>query len=478
MLVPPLPASRSGGDAAAPGGAARLPVAVAGLLAAAWVLANLRAPLVEDSLFWWVPKGLLAAEQGPRLVLDGPLPAAMRTGGPVPPQWAGGLPDYAHPPLWAWWLGLALRLSPSVEAVHLAALPAAVLAAAGFAALGARLGNRWSGLAVFALPPFLAQLLRADLDLPLLAVVPWAMVALIRGRWGRFAALGLLAPWLKEPGVLLAAPAVLRAWRERRWRPAALAPLAGLAAWGLLHRLAEPERLPASPLAWLGDLAVAGRLVFLEQGRWLLLLGLPWSGRLLRRPPARLALALGLVWTAFFAAVGFFATRGALAPLTHVRYFLPGMAVLVVVLAGRWPWLALLGLAWLRAPSPFGPEASLYGLDAARAERDAAPWIAEAARTGEVWVGSYQAAALTQPWAGQVAEPVRGIRVYGPDTDPAAIPEGAVVVLAAYGEPAGRLAHALAWEEAARWRRGSAVVRAMRVTGHRPEPAPAGRRAP
>lgn len=437
------------------------PAVVVGGIALLWVLVHLDAPLVEDGLFWWVPKGLLAAERGPRLVLAGDLPRIVADfaarAGVLPHQWSGGLPDYAHPPLWYWWLGLFLRVSPTARAVHLACLVPAVLAAAGFGALGARLGHRWAGLAVLCLPPVLAQFLRADLDLPLLAIVPWAMLALVDRRWRTFAVLGFLAPWLKEPGVLLVVPAVWVAGAERRWRGAVLAPLLGLGSWALVHGgLARPESLPHSAVEFFRDVPLAARIVFWEQGRWLMLAGLPL---LFRR--GEIAVLVG-AWVVFFAVVGFFAAGGA-QPYTHVRYFLPGMAVAAVAMAGRWPALALLGFGWLHARSPFGPEASLFGIDAARAGSDAAAWLGQEATHRPVWVGSYLAASLTQPWAGAVLAPVMGLHAYGPDTRPDEVPSGAVIVQSAYGEPLDALEHGLSLRAIRHWTRGEATVTAWTV---------------
>jgi len=440
----------------------RAMIATGALLAAAWVLAQLSLPLVEDSLFWWVPKGLLAAEGGLTLALDGQLPETMHTGAlgsATVPQWSGGLPDYAHPPLWYWWLGLFLSFSPTVEAVHLACLVPAIAAGAGFAALGVRLGKPWSGLVVFALPPFLAQLLRPELDLPLLGILPWALLALLDRRWNRFAVLGALATLCKEPGVLLAVPAAVIALQERRFRWQVLMPLVALAAWGLIHGwLAKPERLPDGIVMWMVDVGTVLRIFFLEQGRWLLLAGLPllWRERALG--------ALVLTWVLFFATVGFFANRGTLDAYTHVRYLLPGIAVAAVVLAGRWPWLALGGLFWLRAASPYGPEASLQGMDVARAGQDAAPWIrAQVSPSQPVWVGSHLAASLTQPWAGMVSTPVEGIRVYSFQTQPAQVADGSILIAASYGEPTGAILAGRDTEELQRWAHGDGEVVALRV---------------
>ena len=437
-------------------------IATGALLAAAWVLSQLSVPLVEDSLFWWVPKGLLAAQDGLTLALNGRLPEAMHTGplgAATAPQWSGGLPDYAHPPLWYWWLGIFLRFSPTVEAVHLACLVPAMAAGAGFAALGVRLGKPLSGLVVFALPPFAAQLLRPELDLPLLGILPWALIALLDRRWNRFALLGVLATLCKEPGVLLMAPAAVIAMQERRFRWQVLAPLLALGAWGLLHGwLARPERLPDGAVPWIVDLGTVLSIFFLEQGRWLLLAGLPLLWR--ERPLG----AFVLTWAVFFATVGFFANRGTLDTYTHVRYLLPGMAVAAVVMAGRWPWMALGGLLWLRTASPYGPEASLHGIDVARSGQDAAPWIQAQIDQGQtVWVGSHLAAALTQPWAGMVDVPTQGIRVYSIQTLPAELRPGSILIASGYGEPTGAILAGRDTELLQRWSHGQGQVEAFRV---------------
>lgn len=451
-------------------------------LAVAWGLWGLDAPLVEDSLFWWVPKALLVAEQGPGVVLAGPLPAAVQAGltpETTPPQWAGGLPDYAHPTLWYTVLGAALAIAPEASAlttIHLVCTAVFAVAALGFVALGERLGAPWAGLAPLLLPPVLAQAWRPELDLPLLAAVPWALVALLRGHWGAFAALSALSVWCKEPGVLLVAPAVWRLWRERRLRWEAAAPLLALGLWGLVHGgLAGAETLPTSPMRWLTwNLPLSLRLAVWEQGRLLLLAAAPLAlwGRL-GSLPHQLALVLGLTWVGFFSVVGFSTGSSPGFVLTHVRYFVPGIAVLAVVVAGRWPVLAVPGLLWLHARSPYGPEASLWGIDVARAEAQAAAWIAQRPPSAStVWVGSYTAAAVTQPWAGRIDPPLEGFAMYNQSTDPAALSVGDVVLVADYGEPAGRLERGLTWVPSQTWTVHDASVRAFTITARRESPNP------
>ena len=441
------------------------------LLPAIWVLCQLDAPIVEDSLFWWVPKALLAAEQGPRIAYANGLPSAVLEGlnqQTIPNQWSGGLPDYGHPPLWYWYLGIFLRASPSVEAIHLACLLPAMMVGAGFAALGAAIGNRWSGLSVLCLPPVLAQMLRPELDLPLLAIVPWALLALIRGQWLRFAILGIFASWIKEPGVLLVVPAVAKAWQERRLRLEALAPLLGLGAWAFIYgRLASPEHTPSDLVDWIKDLWACIQITSLTQGRFLLLIGLVLAWNHCRARPRELCLSFVVIWLLFFSYIGFLGGRGTADTLTHVRYLLPGMAVLATIGAARWPILALIGLFWLPIRSDFGPEASTYGVDMGRAEAQAASWIDDRCTDGAtVWVGSYTAAGLTQPWSGVSEDRLSLFHVYGPETQAEDISNGSIFLEASYGEPVASIMNGLQVEEMKRWEVGDATLIAWRVQDH------------
>jgi len=430
-------------------------------IAVAWVLLHWTAPLVEDSLFWWIPKGIKAGEAGFPLSPSGSLPAAMDHLSALHlPQWAGGLPDYGHPPLWFWWIGLfTSTLGVSLGSIKAATLLPAAAAGAGFVALGQRLGSAAAGFAVFATPPFMAQLLRPELDLPLLACVPWALLALLDRAWMRFSALSVLAVWVKEPGVLLAVPAVLMAWTERRVRLAALAPLLALGTWAVVHGwMATPERLPTGFLGWVKDLGTVFFIAALAQGRWLL-----FAGVIQLRRHWQLA-AFVLTWLGFFSVVGFFANRGTADLYTHVRYLTPGICVLVVVLARSLPPMAAFGLLWLHTASPFGPEASVFGIDQARAERNAAAWLEAQAASGErVWVGTHQAAALGQPWAGVVETPVRDLRIYSIETRPEAVQVGDIVIETAYGEPAGTLLAGRQKTQIQAWRVHDAWVAAWRM---------------
>ncbi|MGB0640207.1 MAG: ArnT family glycosyltransferase [Myxococcota bacterium] len=409
------------------------------LLAAAWVCVHFDAPLVEDSLFWWIPKAIKAGEAGFPLSPSGTLPAAMGSDllhQTTIPQWSDGLPDYGHPPLWYWWIGLwSTVLGPSLSTIRLATLLPAMAAGAGFVALGRRLGNGIAGFAIFAVPPFLAQLLRPELDLGLIAVVPWVLIALLDRAWGRFAILSALAVGIKEPGVLLVVPAILTAHQERRFRVAALTPLIVLGGWAWLHGgLAQPERLPDGIFGWTTDLFTVLFIVFITQARFLLLLGIVRFAR------ERILTSFVVIWILFFATVGFFANRGTSDMFTHVRYLLPGLLVATVILAQKRPWLASFGLLFLHSSSAFGPEASMFGIDQARAEKQAAPWIKSQIDAGEtIWVGTHQAAALSQSWAGVVTKPIKDLEVYGMSTHSNDINAGDIVLETAYGEPSGAI---------------------------------------
>ncbi len=431
------------------------------LLAALWVVVHWDAPLVEDGLFWWVPKGILAGETGFPISPAHAIPEAMHPSALKLPQWSGGLPDYAHPPLWFWWIGLFTQWGVHLSAIKAATLLPAMAAGAGFVALGQRLGLGGAGFAVFALPPFLAQLLRPELDLPLIALVPWALIALLNRAWGQYALLAGLATACKEPGVLLTAPAVIAAYEEKRFRPLAFTPLVVLGIWAWLHGgLANPERTPDGIVGWGKDLLTVLFIFFVAQARFVLLFGI----RNLMRD--RVMATFLLTWIVFFATIGFFANRGTIDLYTHIRYLLPGMAVAVVLLAGTRPYLAVGGLFFVHVASPYGPEASLFGIDQARSEQQAAPWIADEIAKGErLWVGTHQAAGLGQPWAGIVDTPVLGFEIYSFETQSGDIRPNDIVLETAYGEPSGAILDGRSKTEIGQWVVHDAWVKAWRIGG-------------
>jgi hypothetical protein len=432
-----------------------LPPLLSALVAVGAVLVGLDAPLVDDSMFWWVPKALLVAEQGPSWVLAGDLPAAALPELPLPPQWSGGLPDYGHPPFWFWYLGAWLKLlGPTHTAVHLAAVPVAALFGAGVAALLRRLGGQaaaWAAPAVVLLPPAVAQLQRADTDLPLMALSIWAVVAILDRRDLAFAGWSVLAVASKEPGVLLSAPMVAAMLLDRRWSWTWLAPPLALGVWAGIHysqagwALAGSERLPESAGVWLRDLGSVLWLMAADQWRWVLIPAAAFG--LVRGAPRRRAYLLvaahALTQWGFYGTLNFLGGIDRVDAYTHIRYLLPG----TVAFACLWvaplpavggPLLALVCLLHLHSPSPRGPEASLYGVDVARAVRAAAPTLEASLAAGEpVWAGSYAWTALTRPYAGTVEAPLEGLGMYALGTEPTDV--RGLVLHAAVGEPLGRL---------------------------------------
>ncbi|MCB9760272.1 MAG: glycosyltransferase family 39 protein [Alphaproteobacteria bacterium] len=426
------------------------PEPLCALLAAMIVFAGLDVPIVEDGLFWWVPKALLVAERGTAFVLD-TLPHAARPEAPLPPQWQGGLPDYGHPPLWFWALGLVIRVfGAHHSSVHVAALPLAALFGWGAAGLLRRAGGgtaAWAALVLPLLPPVAAQLLRADTDLPLLALTPWALIGVLDRREGLFAVTAGLATACKEPGILLAAPALAANLVDRRvgwgwaWPPMVLAAWAGIHHAETGWALAGSERLPETAGVWLRDMGSVLRIVMVEQLRWLALPVAAW-GLWRHRPQGRPLLILGVhvaVQLGFFGTLNFLGGLDRLDAYTHVRYLLPGLVGWAAMLCALSPLAALpltLGAAvFFFRPSADGPEASLYGLDVALAVREAAPHVAAMQRP--VWVGTYAWTQYTRPFAGVVELPMDDLRYYALDTDPADV--HGWVVEACEGEPLGRL---------------------------------------
>ena len=186
------------------------PEILAALCAMGIVLAGIGVPLMDDDLFWWTPKGLLVAEHGPRFILAGELPSALRPDLGLPRQWADGIPDYGHPPLWFWWLGAWFKMAGAhARSVHLAVLPVAMATGWGLAALLRRMGGHRAalgGIAILVTPPLVVHLERRyrrgsfGVDGVVIGGPFGRQVAVVCGS-------PALATWVKEPGVLLVVPA-------------------------------------------------------------------------------------------------------------------------------------------------------------------------------------------------------------------------------------------------------------------------------
>ncbi|MCK6520814.1 glycosyltransferase family 39 protein [Myxococcota bacterium] len=447
---------------------------VAALVAVGVVLWGLDAPIVEDGLFWWVPQALVVAETGPQWVLD-TLPEAARPQAALPPQWADGLPDYGHPPLWFWWMGLFLRLfGHNHFAVHLAAAPFAALFGVFLAQLGRVVGGEraaWAAVVIPLTPPIAANLLRADTDLPLMCLTPLALWAILTRAEGVFAVTAAIATACKEPGVLLAAPALLANLRDRRLGWGWAWPPLTLFGWAAIHEaetgwaLAGSERLPETLGGWLHDLMSVARITLFSQGRWVVWVLAAWA--LLRARfhtwPLTLLALTALSQIAFFGTLNFLGGLPREDAHTHVRYLLPGMVAalaLALSLAPRGAWaLLLMSAVYWRRPSDDGPESSLYGIDVALTTRAAAPTLR--ALDGEVWVGSYAWTQYTRPYAGVVEVPMDSLRVYHLATTPEEV--RGWLVETCEGEPLGRLQE-LPRELHEEVRVGHAWVRIWRVS--------------
>jgi hypothetical protein len=430
------------------------------LIPVLWLATHWSAPLVEDALFWFVPTAIEESRSGLVLAVEGPLPEAVTVAGaPMPHQWKDGLPDTAHPPLWFWWMALFLKAGITLNAIRAACVLPAALAGLGFVALAEANGRAWAGLTVWAIPSVLAQLLRPELDLPLLACIPWALVALRWNTWTAFAAIAVVATWCKEPGVLLVVPALVEGARRRNLPVQALAPLAAIAAWSLLHGgLAAATQTPTSPSQFGANLLGIVQFVVFDQGRVLLLLG---GAGLLAAPVEASLIA---TFCLFFASVRYDATAGTEDAFTHLRYLSPAVAIYVVVTAARLDYpVAIVQLYWLHRMHAHGPEGSMAGVDSAYADRAAL----QSVRPGEVaWAGSYTAAGVGRAWTGYPATP--GLKAYDFHTTPAQLATGDLLIASTYGEPSRRLERGLKLQVVSTWSVGDAQTRVLRVLGQDP----------
>jgi hypothetical protein len=256
-----------------------------------------------------------------------------------------------------------------------------------------------------------------------------------------------IATACKEPGVLLAAPALLANLRDGRLGWGWAWPPLTLFGWAAIHEaeagwaLAGSERLPETLGGWLHDLMSVTRITLLSQGRWIVLAWAVWAltrARFHAWPLTLLALT-ALSQISFFGTLNFLGGLTREDAHTHVRYLLPGMVAALVMclsLAPRAAWaLLLMSAVYWRRPSDDGPESSLYGIDVALATRAAAPALR--ALDGEVWVGSYAWTQLTRPYAGVVEVPIDTLKVYHLNTTPEEV--RGWLVETCEGEPLGRL---------------------------------------
>lgn len=483
-------------------------------------------PALEDDRFWWIPQALDVYERGPVLIPAGPLPKVLLPEGisplQVPPQWSGGIPDYAHPPLFYWYLASWMKLlGPSMHSIQLGLLVLALLGMVGFQRLVLRVTSpAWAvggGLLLPLIPVISVQLSRADLDMALFCLTPWALDALLGRRYLRFMGLSMLAVWCKEPGVLLAAAVLPCIWQERggrRWLAllAMLSPLGSLLAWGLLHwwltgwGLAGTERLPSTLWGWIRDLQQVAQLVLLEQGRFWLLPCLVAAAWRLWRARSLPLLILGLhllTHLAFFGTVNFLGGDPNRIAGGHLRYLIPAwISFLALCLAGSVPlqefahqllarllspWRQLTSqymtsllwglcaiFAWSdwHAPPIGGVERNFFAHDLVSAHQRLLPKMAQALQARrQVWVGSYAWIELSLPILAGDTNTIEGLKWYGQSTQPDELPIGAWVLVSAHGEPLGVLEHALELKPLERVNVGSAWAELREVVGHHQPPS-------
>jgi hypothetical protein len=240
---------------------------------------------------------------------------------------------------------------------------------------------------------------------------------------------------------------------DKRWTFGWLAPVAILGAWAGIHwletggplggwALASSEHLPSGLLDWLGDVLAVLRITLFEQGRWLIVAACAWMARK-GLPGSRRAWCLVSIHAAtqllFFGTLNYLGGIDRVDRYTHVRYLLPGMtgaAALGLAAAPlAAPPLLLASLWFLHERSNDGPEASLHGIDTARALARARPLLEKT--PGEVWVGSHAHALLTRPYSGIGSPPLDHLKSYDVNTRPAQV--SGHLVHASVGEPLGRL---------------------------------------
>jgi len=475
-----------------------VPLLLATLILLCWAQAW-GLPALEDDKFWWLPKAWLMATRGLTLFPFGTMPEGLLPPGMAPPpQWSGPLPDYAHPPLFFLYLGLWFKLFGGTMVVaRVALLPLITLTLVGTYRLARVLLPTPAALAatllVAASPVCLSQFGRADLDLPLMALTPWALEALLRRRRWRFIFFAALATACKEPGVLLVVPAVLGAWmgHRRRWLfslASASAPLVILGAWALLHwretgwALATPERLAPTLMGITQDLLTVGRFVLLEQGRVFLTLAAVWSltrGRLPRGSQWMLWSHVA-IHILFFGAINFLGGDPLRPSGSHWRYLTPAIPTLcilgingiVAVLQHRAMQVLAMSLSLafslldLHGPPRGGVERNLYQQDLARAHLALVPRLEEALATGQaIWIGSYAYLELVSPVVGVPGRALIGLHPYGQGTDPELLSPGDLVVASSHGEPLGRLSQTWQFDMVYEIGRSQAVVRLLRVSG-------------
>lgn len=346
-------------------------------------------------------------------------------------------PPSIHPPAVAAYLAAVWRIAgftPAATRLAMLALASSAVLAAFLLAI--ELGRGARGAPAFlaagllcASPPFFAQSLLAQLDMPAMLFTTLALLCFLEERVRLAAAVCVALVLVRETGLVV--PLVLGGWllAERRWRDAAwfAAPVAVMALWiAMLLRftgnwagnaafLEYNLRDPLHPLRL--AVTLARRLYFL------LFANFHWVGAIAIVYAWRRKVLFGgrswrIAWLLLAAHIVMFTLLGG-AVLN--RYLLPVLPVWYAAMAtalsgfGRAARLAagcvlLGGVAasnWINPPYPFPFEENLAFADFVRLQSDAADYISH--RYGDPVVSTTWplSAELSQPDLGYVTRPIR-----------------------------------------------------------------------
>jgi hypothetical protein len=286
----------------------------------------------------------------------------------------------------------------------------------------------WIPALLIALAPLsFAQATLAQLDLPVAALIVWALVWRGRGRWALTVVLLCAACLMKETAVIAAVALVsVDVWRHRRAALLWVIPAAVVAAWFLYYRhvtgywfgnpqyfaynVGEAARsVPRIGLSLLRRLwQFAG-----YDGMWLLTGLALWS---LWRQRRRAPMLPPAEWTAVVAAYLIF--HSIIGGAVLARYLLPALALYFVWIGEqlaelpRAAWLAagcaaflVLGWFW-NPPYPFPYEDNLAYVQFVELQQAAAHQLASMPLAGPVWTAWPATDELSRPELGYVTHPV------------------------------------------------------------------------
>lgn len=394
---------------------------------------------VGSVVAWWPTRRLPYFWDGAGFVVDAARDMLHSGFSPLVPAHA----YFAHPPLFIALVALAwATFGESREVAHAVVLPFLPMAMLALYALGRRLHGRLLGLAAAlafgVLPPALCEYGQIYFDLPMAAVTACALLAWMgRKPWvagGLFAVAALMKiPAAAVPASLLVMVA-LSARTRNDWRPyAALAfPFVAIAVWLVYHHhvtgwwlsIGPRSRLVlGGPGAIVDHTAILGRICFVAQRRWTLVVAATAGAFLLHRRGER-------VWDPHVAMLaGCFAGGFAFIVCNNeflVRYILfimPPLVLGVLLVLRRAiarPLLfalaaaAILGAqatAWhptLPRTSTFevAPNDDLSYRDMIDIGVRAADYVQRSHARAEVYGGFHERYELGEPWQGYVDRPL------------------------------------------------------------------------